>query len=393
MEINNYIYMEKLAIFGGNPISNEKLIVVPTISSNAKELVIESLNDGKLSNFEGQGFVQRFEEEFASFNNTKYAVCTNSGTSALHTALATFSLEPKDEVIIPAYTFVAGASIILQENAVPVFVDIDKDSYCLDPNKLAEKITHKTKAIMPVHIYGHPADMRKINKIANEFGLAVIEDCAQAHGAKIDNKLVGTFGAAGCYSFAKTKNMTTGEGGIIVTNDKFISEESKIIRQNGKVTWKIHKRVGYNYRMTEMQAAVGLSQLRDLKKNNIARKKNASIYYKKLGGLGLLLPKISPKVTHAFYKLPVLLPSDLKNKRDLFVRACIKENLPLETGYSLPLYKIDFIQNKSRKAFCPVAEDFVARAINLPVAPCFSISQIELICEGIRKVYNGIDSL
>ena len=385
--------MEKLAIHGGKPVIKKKPQITPTISKNAKKLVVDSLNDGKLSNFEGDGFVQRFENKFANFNKTKYAVATNSGTSALHTALASFSLKPGDEVIIPAYTFVSGASSIIQENAIPIFADIEKDTYCIDPKSIEKNITKKTKAIMPTHIYGHPAKMRQINKIAKEFDLIVIEDCAQAHGAKIGNKLVGSFGDAGCYSFAKTKNMTTGEGGMVVTNKKAICEESKILRQNGKLTWKIHKRLGYNYRMTEMQAALGLDQLNDLKKLNKLREKNANTYFKKLKGLGLILPKINSNITHAYYRLPVLIPKELTKQRGAYVRACIQENLPIEIGYSIPLNKIDFLSKNSRKTNCSTAEDFVDRVINLPLAPCLSVEQIKLICEGLRKVYNEIDSL
>ncbi len=385
--------MEKLAFFGGKPILKEKPLISPNISKSAPKLIIKAIKDGGLSNFEGSGFVYKFETEFAKFNDTKYAVATNSGTSALHTALATFSLSPKDEVIIPAYTFVSGGSIVIQENAKLVFADIEKDTYCIDPKSIEECITKNTKAIMPVHIYGHPAKMKQINKIAKKFDLKVIEDCAQAHGAKIGNKMVGSFGDAGCYSFAKTKNMTTGEGGIVVTNKKEISEEAKIIRQNGKITWKIHKRLGYNYRMTEMQAALGISQLHELKKFNKLREKNALVYFKKLKNLGLELPKISQNITHAYYKLPILMPKELTEKRGIFVKACIQENMPIETGYSISLNKINFLSSHSRKTECPVAEDFVKRIINLPVAPCLSTQKIELICEGLRKVFNEIDSL
>lgn len=380
-------------MFGGKPTLKKTPQIIPTISKSAKQLVVKSLNDGKLSNFEGIGFVQKFEKEFSKFNKTKYSICTNAGTSALHAALATLSLKPGDEIILPAYTFVAGVSIILQEGLTPVFADIDKNTYCIDPEDIKRKITKKTKVIMPVHIYGHPADMKKINIIAKKFNIAVIEDCAQAHGAKIGNKPVGTFGLAGCYSFSKTKNMTTGEGGIIVTNNKFTAEESKLIRQNGKLTWDIHKRLGYNYRMTEMQAAIGLSQLKDLKKLNTIRKQNAKIYYKKLKNTGLILPSIDSNITHAFYKLPALIPEELKEKRDMFVNACVKENLPVETGYSTALYKIDFVKKKSKNTICPVTENFVDRVINLQVAPCLSKKQINVISEGLRKVYNEIDSL
>jgi perosamine synthetase len=302
------------------------------------------------------------------------------------------SLNKGDEVILPDYTFVSDASAIIQESAVPVFADIDDKSYCISPKDIESKITDKTKAIMPVHIYGHPADMKKIMLIAKKHGLAVIEDCAQAHGAKIGSKPVGVFGDAGCYSFSKTKNMTTGEGGMIVTNNKDFAEEAKIVRQNGKVSWKIHKRLGYNYRMTDMQAALGMSQLTDLKKMNNTRKKNANIYLKLLKNTGLVIPKISDDITHAFYKLPVLMPEEHIKKRDVFANALIKENLPVETCYSSTLSNISFLKKYSRER-CEVAEDFTARALNLPVAPCLSPATVTKICEGIRKVYNEIEAL
>jgi perosamine synthetase len=384
--------MVKLAIFGGKPVFKKKIPINPSLSKSAINILKKSVTEGTLSNFEGTGFVQKFEEKFAKNNQTKYAICTNAGTSALHTALATLSLNNGDEVIIPAYTFIAGASIIIQESAAPVFADIDKKTYCIDPKSIESKITSKTKAIMPVHIYGHPADMQSIMRIAEKNNLVVIEDCAQAHGAKIGSKNVGTFGKAGCYSFSKTKNMTTGEGGIIVTNNKELAEESKIIRQNGKISWKEHKRLGYNYRMTDMQAALGISQLDDLKKMNKKRALNAKIYLKMLKTTGLILPKISEDITHAFYKLPIMLPEEFARKKDNFINALTKENLPIETCYSSTLNNISFLKKFSNEN-CPIAENFVKRAINLPVAPCLSKNTIKNICKGIIKVYDDIEYL
>ncbi len=385
--------MQKLAFFGGAPVRLRPPIIKPRLGSNAKKEVIKAIQRGFLSNFEGTGIVQEFENRFAEFNKAGYAVAVNSGTSALHTALTVIPIQPGDEVLVPAFTFVANASVVIQQGAKPVFVDIDPRTYCMSPTDLQKKITAKAKAVIPVHLYGHPADMERIMKIARENNLQVIEDCAQAHGAKIGSKNVGTFGLAGCYSFSKTKNITTGEGGLIVTNKKIFADECRIVRQNGKKNWKVHERLGYNYRLTELQAAVGISQLQYLKRNNRMRQKHARIYEKKLAKSLLELPTVDSSVHHVYYKYPVLLPRNLANKRDRFVRAVLRENVLIESGYSNPLYAIDFIRKKTTRANCPITEDICRRIMNLQTAPCLTKQDILDTCDAVLKVCDSIEMI
>ncbi|MCC7523897.1 MAG: DegT/DnrJ/EryC1/StrS aminotransferase family protein, partial [Chitinophagaceae bacterium] len=208
-------------------------------------------------------YIDRFETEFASFCGTRYGVATSNGTVALHLALVALGIGKGDEVIVPDLSFVATVNTILQAGAVPVFADIDPYNLCMDPRELEKVITSRTKAIMPVHLYGHPADMNAINAIAEKHNLLVIEDAAEAHGASIHGRKVGNWGVCGSFSFYGNKNITTGEGGMITTNDEALYNRLRHLRDHAmskeKRYW--HTECGYNYRMTNLQAALGCAQL------------------------------------------------------------------------------------------------------------------------------------
>jgi len=208
-------------------------------------------------------YIDRLEEEFAHFCQTKHAISLSNGTVAIQLALAANNIGIGDEVIVPDLSFIATANAVLHVGAKPVFIDIDPYNLCMDPNKIEAAITSKTKAIMPVHLYGHPADMEAINKVANKYGLIVIEDAAEAHGADINGKRVGGWGQSATFSFYGNKNITTGEGGMITTNDTTFAEKCKYLRDHAmskeKRYW--HTEPGYNFRMTNMQAALGCAQL------------------------------------------------------------------------------------------------------------------------------------
>jgi len=384
--------MKKLAILGGKPLRERMPEIKPFISKDAKQNIVRAINSGTLSDFEGTGLVKEFEEKFAAFNGVKYAVAVNSGTAALHTALYTCGIKSGDEIILPAFTFVSTASAIMQLNAKPVFADIDINSLNISPDEIGKKISKKTKAIVPVHLYGNPCETHSIKRIAVKNRFWLVEDCAQAHGAKIGKRFVGSFGDFGCFSFAKSKNMTTGEGGMLTTNKGNLAETAKLIRQNGKQTWRIHKMLGFNYRMTEMQAAIGLSQLKHLKKMNKLRQKNAQIYFRELKDLDLKLPQKRKNTEHVFYKFPILLPERMSSKRDWFVKAVKAENVPVESGYATPLYAIEFIKKYLGKSVpkLPNTESVTSRIINLQTAPCLSKTAIVDTCEAIKKVYNTI---
>jgi len=203
-------------------------INIPLIDNKEKEEVLKVLDSGILTSKSGNGpFVKKFQNEFSKFVNCKYAIATNSGTAALHSCLLALDLKPGDEIILPSFTFVATASVVLHVNAKPVFIDIDLETYTINPELIKDKITDRTKVIIPVHLFGHPADKKPIIEIAEKYNLFVIEDACQAHGAKYDGKMVGSIGDAACFSFYPSKNMTTGEGGMITTNNEEFAEKLK----------------------------------------------------------------------------------------------------------------------------------------------------------------------
>lgn len=373
-------------------MKKNKFLIKPFIGIEEKKNVIEALDESVISGFSGDHFVKKFESEFAGYYGEKYAVATNSGTAALHSALAACGIEKGDEVITTPYTFIATTSAIMQQNATPVFVDIEPSTLGLDPSAIQEKITSRTKAILVVHLYGYPAKIREITAIARKNGLILIEDCAQAHGAKTDNKLLGTFGHIACFSFSPSKNMTCGEGGMVLTNNRNYAKECLLLRQNGKEDWRTHRRLGYNYRMTELQAAIGLAQLSKLEKMNKIRERNARTYIAHLRGLDLefLQPGGS---SPAYYKLPVLVGKKSMIDRDDLVNKIKRKGLPIEEGYPYPLYKIRFVQDYlkemgvNEKIECKTAEDISSRIFNLFTSPSLNNKIIREVCSEIERVY------
>ncbi len=257
------------------PISN------PILNGNE----LNYLTDAFLSTWiSGSGtYINKFEEKFSSYSDCNYGISTSSGTSALHLALLSLGVGEGDEVIVPDLTFAATINAVLHSNATPVIVDIEEDSWCIDPREIKKAITSKTKAVIPVHLYGQPCDMEKIMELANKHNLKVIEDCAEAHGAMYKGQKVGSFGDVGCFSFYGNKVITTGEGGMCVTNNDKIFDKIKILRSHGmsetKKYW--HDVVGYNYRMTNLQAAIGLAQLEKISLIHENRKK-CEDYYKRV---------------------------------------------------------------------------------------------------------------
>ena len=249
-------------------------IASPQIGKEEIKAVTDVMKSGMLA----QGpRVAEFEEKFAKFIGTKYAVATSSGTTALEVALRAHGIKEGDEVITTPFTFIASANSILYTGARPVFVDIDPETFNIDPDLIEKAITKKTKAILPVHLYGSACDMTKIMQIAKKHHLDVIEDACQAHGAEWKNKKVGSFGT-GTFSLYPTKNMTTGEGGMITTNDKEVYEQALLIRAHGSKVKYYHDILGYNYRMTDIEGAIGIEQLKKLPKFNKARQANARVF-------------------------------------------------------------------------------------------------------------------
>lgn len=359
---------EKLAIHGGAPVTTmgEMVSTVGQEESNAVKAMIDET--GVLSGFRGGKSVRKFEAAFAAYVGTKYAVATTSGTTALHTSVAALNLTSTDEVLVPAMTFVSTASVVIQEGARVVFVDVD-ETYCMDPKDLIAKITPNTKAIIPVHLYGQPADMDAINKIAKDHNLIVIEDACQSHGAEYNGNKTGSLGDIGCFSFFQTKNMTTGEGGMITTSDKELYTQLRLRREHGSPsdssTWYNYSLLGYNYNMTEMQGVVGLVQLGKLESMNQTRIDNSALYDTYLKDLDLTLPVTRDGVKHARHNYPVLLPKRLVSQRDFFVSALHAEGIPIDVAYPKALYDTALFVDRGITGNCPSSEDYSARLFTL----------------------------
>lgn len=278
-----------------------KNIAQPEISEEEISLVTKTIK--------AKGFVEgknarQLEKEFAKFVGTKHAICTVNGTAALHLALEGLNISPGKEIITPSFTFIASANSICFGGNVPIFCDIDPETFNIDPEKINDLISPNTKAILPVHIFGLPSDMKAINDIAEDKDLIVIEDACQAHGARIDRKHVGTFGKVGCFSFYATKNMITGEGGMVVTDDDDLANRMRSIKNHGRGLkgGYNHHLVAYNFRLADPLAAIGLVQLRKLPKMLDQRKKNAEFIRNTIKEFDQIqIQKIAAGVTHGHY--------------------------------------------------------------------------------------------
>ena len=290
--------MEQLAIKGGKPVSNKKIpIAKPIFSEKAIRDVAEVLRSGYVR----QGpKCKHFEEEFKKKVGAKYAYAVNSGTAALHVAYLSI-LKPGDEVIVPAFTFIATATTMVFSFSKPVFADINEETLTLDPEDVKEKITSRTRAIAPVHLFGNAADMKALGEIAEDHGLYLVNDVAQAHGTEIKGRDVGSLDNLNCYSFYPTKTMTTGEGGIVTTNDKELDRRGRLIRSHGQESKYYHTTLGLNYRMTDIMAAIGLNQLSKLDIYLEKRRRNAKVLTQGLKRMPRVSPQIARKgVNHSY---------------------------------------------------------------------------------------------
>ncbi|ADP77842.1 DegT/DnrJ/EryC1/StrS aminotransferase [Methanothermus fervidus DSM 2088] len=345
----------------------------PMIGDEEINEVINVLKSGQIA----QGpMVEKFEKKFAKYVGTKYAVATSSGTTALHLSLLAIGINKGDEVITTPFTFSATSNSILYVGAKPVFVDIDLRTYNIDPNKIEEAITDKTKAIIPVHLYGHPADMDPILEIAEEYSLYVIEDAAQAHGAIYKGSKVGTFGDAACFSFYPTKNITTGEGGMVTTNNKKLAEKIKILRNHGEVERYNQIMLGYNFRMTDVEAAIGIHQLKKLDKFNEIRIKNAKYLTEHLEKLDIITPEEVGNVKHVYHQYTIRVP-----KRDRWVKCFEKEGINVGIYYPRPVYKQEFYRKMGYKCKCVNAEKASKEVLSLPVHPALTENDLDKIVE------------
>jgi dTDP-4-amino-4,6-dideoxygalactose transaminase len=352
-------------------------IAKPIMGEEEKKAVLEVLDSGILA----QGpRVKEFENCFAEMCCVKHAIATSSGTTALHMALLAHDIGPGDEVITSPFTFIASANSVLFVGAKPVFVDIDPKTFDMNVSQIEALITPKTKAILPVHLYGLCCDMDAVMSIAKKHNLVVIEDACQAHGAEFKGKRAGSFGT-GTFSFYPTKNITSAEGGMITTNDDVVMEKCRVIRNHGMHRRYYHDELGYNFRMTDVHAAIGNAQLAKLDMFNNKRKENADYYNKHLKGV--TVPFIPDGYTTVYHQYTIRVP---EGKRD-DLRAFLKEkDIGSEIYYPLPIHKQSFYMEMfgDEKTY-PEADFAATEVLSIPVHPSLSKEDLGTVASTINE--------
>lgn len=359
----------------------------PSITQKEIDYVIDAVKSGWVSSL--GSYITEFEEKFAKYIGTKYALTTNNGTTALHLALVSLGIKEDDEVIVPDLTFIAPANAVTYTGAKPVFADINPETWCIDPVDIEKKITKKTKAIIPVHLYGHPADMDAINEIANKYGLYVIEDAAEAHGAVYKGKKVGSLGNCGIFSFYGNKIITTGEGGMLTTNDESLYERAKFLRDHAmsKERRYWHTEVGFNYRMTNIQAALGLAQLKRIDEL-IEKKRQIFNWYKEflcdINSITLNPEKEWAK--NVFWMVCIVLGNEVSMSRDELMHILKIKGIDTRPFFypisEMPMYKNKSIYNN------PITKRISERGINLPSGVNLTKEEITYIVKTIKLVLN-----
>ena len=349
-------------------------IASPQLGAEEREAVDRVLQSGIIA----QGpEVAKFEEEFAKMCGVKYAVATSNGTTAGHLVMIASGISPGDEVITTPFTFFATASVIIMAGAKPVFVDVEEDGFCLDPNQVESAITEKTKVIQPVHLYGELADMPSLVEISDKNNLVLIEDSAQAHSADSWEGKAGSFGNAGWFSFYPTKNMTTSEGGIITTNSEGLSSHCKVLRAHGMTAQYQHTEFGYNYRMTDISAAIGRVQLTKLDKFNSRRREIADKYNTLLSKY-VKVPE--NRRGHVFHQYTILC-----NQRDE-----LKEHLSQKgvgSGIYYPTLLYNYAPMSEFEADCPNAKRLTELSLSLPVHPGLSDSDVSKVIDSVISFF------
>jgi dTDP-4-amino-4,6-dideoxygalactose transaminase len=355
-------------------------IAKPYIGEEEKRAVLAVLDSGQLS----QGpKVAEFERAFAEYHGAKHGIATSNGTTALMAAMMAHDIGPGDEVIIPSFSFFATASCVLSVGAHPVFADIDPDTYCLSPEAAEAAITPRTKAIMPVHLYGQPADLPRFEAICQKHGLILMEDAAQAHGAAIGQRKVGTWGTAS-FSFYPTKNMTTTEGGMVLTNDDEIARKLRMIRHQGMNQQYYHEVVGYNFRMTDLMAAIGLVQLGRLPEWTQLRIENARYFNHRLESVRT--PYLKTNFTHVYHQYTVRAPESVD--RDAVVKRLNEKGIGARVYYPTPIHRQPVFENRNGygKLDLPETEKATREVLSLPVHPALTDDEKAYIVQEVNAV-------
>lgn len=364
----------------------------PSIGKNEIDLVTRCVESGWVSSL-GE-YIGEFETQFSSFTEAKYGVSVFNGTVALHLALVALGIKEGDEVIVPSLTFIATANSVLYTGATPIFVDSEMETWNMDPEDIERKITSKTKAIIVVHLYGHPAQMDKIKKIAKKHNLFIIEDAAESHGAEYKGRKVGSIGTVGCFSFYGNKIITTGEGGIAVTNNKKLAESMRFLKDHAMSTTKkyYHPLLGFNYRMTNIQAALGVAQMKSLKKFIERKRDIAMLYNSQLKNIsGITLQNEAPWAKAVYWMYSILITPKSGITRDTLALKLKKEGID-SRPFFIPNHQMPYFPSAVRKQKFPVAQKLSQQGINLPSSVLVTDEQIIHICKVIKKILSQYES-
>ena len=347
----------------------------PSIGREERRAVRRVLKSGMLA----QGpEVAAFENEFSKLINSKHCIAVNSGTSALHLALLAAEIRTGDEVIVPSFSFAATANVVALTGATPVFADIDENTFNLDPLSVESLISSKTRAVMPVHLYGQPAQIDELTKICAKYGLILLEDAAQAVGASFDGQPVGTFGIVGSFSFYPTKNMTSGEGGMAATNDPEIARTIKLLRNQGMEKRYANEIVGFNNRMTDIHAAIGRVQLNKLNGWTIARQKNAAFLNANLRNV--ITPLVINKAVHVWHQYTIRITDQ---NRDNFSEQLKKRGVGSGVYYPTPIHKLPSF---SQATDLPATNRVSQQCLSLPVHPSLTQRDLEKIVQSVNEI-------
>lgn len=349
-----------LALFGGSPVRTKPFTEWPVFGDAEERRLLQALRSGRWGRLDG-GEVEAFESRFAAMHGCRHGIAVASGTAALRIALLASGIRAEDEVIVPPYTFIATASAVLEANAVPVFADVDLDTFNLDPTAVTRAIASRTRAIVPVHFAGQPAAMDAIGQIAADANLIVIEDAAHAHGAAFRHRPAGSLGRLAVFSFQSSKNVTSGEGGIITTNDEALADACRSIQNCGRVpggVWYEHHTVSGNYRLGEFQGAILNCQLDRLEDQASAREKNGRYLASRLAAIPGIHPQQRPAdcTRHSYHLFMLRLDADAFGApRDAVLRALQAEGIPCSSGYGYSLPDQPLFRNKAFGPYLPDA--------------------------------------
>ncbi len=363
-------------------------INLPQISEEEIDAVVKVMRTGYLTSGLGQGpKVTEFERNFARFAGAKHAVAVNTGTAGLHAAIIAAGIKRGDEVILPSFTFVATAEAVVLAGGKPVFVDIDPETFNLNPEKIEKAVTKKTAAILPVDLYGFTAEMKPICEIANRLDLTVVEDAAQAHGLSYEGKPAGAFADLACWSLYASKNITTGEGGVVTTNDDNLAEIVRMVRTHGEKAKYASRILGCNYRMTEIEAAIGVVQLEKLPKFVEKRRANAQRLSAILSkSERLCLPSEPKGGRHSWYLYTARIYKGQEHERDTLLEKLHKKGIGAEAYYVHPVHQMPYYLETFGKRRLPETDKAASQVFSLPIHPGVTAEQIDFIGQTVLQL-------